>query len=291
VALESARPRAEEKGLRVEYVPASTPLYVDADPERLTQILDNLLRNAVTYTDKGSIGLRVAAEDGVARFTVQDTGIGVESHEIPLIFHAYQQRRVGQRSGGLGLGLALVQALVEAHSGAVSVESDGPGRGSRFSFTVPLANGPSASTKRSSVATRPVSRRILVVDDQRDVADSLGFLLRTLGQDVEVTYNGKDALASAKKRPPHVAFVDLAMPGMSGVEVARKLRKNHPELALVALTGDSAAHAAPQAPEFTHSLLKPVNEDLLTTLLHYLPTGPEPMASRRKPADSVEASE
>ncbi len=288
---ESARPQAEQKGLHLEYVPPSTMLYVDADPERLTQILDNLLRNALTYTDRGSISLRVVAEGGVARFTVRDTGVGIESHEIQRIFHAYQQRAIGHRSGGLGLGLALVQALVDAHGGTVSVESAGRDQGSEFSFTVPLASAPSSTRERSSAAPRPARRRVLVVDDQRDVADALGALLRTLGQEVEVAYGGTDALAAATKHPPQVAFIDLSMPEMSGIELARALRKKFPALPLVAVTGDSTAHSGPQAAVFTHSLLKPATDEMLATLLHALPLADERKGERRKPPDAIDAQQ
>jgi two-component system CheB/CheR fusion protein len=269
-AIESARPQAEQKRLRLEYEPPTDPLWVDADPERLSQILDNLLRNAVSYTDSGTISLEIRAEGPVARFTVRDTGIGIEEQEREQLFNAYQQRRIGQRSGGLGLGLALVRALVDAHGGEISVTSAGRGAGSAFSFTVPRTSEPAATPKREE-RTLPRSRHVLVVDDQHDVADSLGSLLRALDQTVDIAYGATQALELAEKHPPRVAFLDLSMPDMPGGALARRLRRRLPNLSLVAVTGDSMARST-QTDGFTASLLKPADADSLIALLHALPS-------------------
>ncbi len=268
-ALETVRSQASDKGLRLEYVPPGEPLYVDADPERLAQIFDNLLRNAVTYTDAGSVSLLLEADPSFGRVTVRDTGIGIDRGEGEALFKPYQRHPTDQRSGGLGLGLALVKALVAAHGGTVSYTSAGRGMGAAFSFTLPRVQAAAVKIPATRTPAQLPRRRVLVVDDQKDVADTLGEVLKSLGQDVTVVYDGGTAAEVARTQRPEFAFIDLSMPGMDGVELAKRLRQMYPDdnLALVAITGDPQAIAATNGTEFTHHLLKPATrEDLVGVL-------------------------
>lgn len=273
-ALDTVRAEADRKGLVLEY--ASTlqkPIYVDGDPERLAQVLDNLLRNAVTYTDGGKVTLLLESEPPVARIRVRDTGVGIGPEEAQALFKPYQRRPVDQRSGGLGLGLVLVKALVDAHGGTVSYQSGGRDKGSTFSFTVPLAQKPAVQTEPVHPDDGLPSRRVLVVDDQRDVADMLGAYLESLGQDVQVAYDGDTAAELAHTQRPDVAFIDLSMPGMDGLELAQRLRQMYPNnnLALIAITGDTQAGAGVQGTAFSRYLLKPATSHELGQLLRSLP--------------------
>ena len=268
-ALEVVGAEAERKGLALIYAPPAQSIYVEADPERLAQILDNLLRNAVTYTESGAVTLQLESEPRFARVTVRDTGIGIDPGDAEALFKPYQRRAVDQRSGGLGLGLALVKALVEAHGGTVSYKSGGRGNGSTFSFTIPLAQAPPAHALPKHAAERPAPRRVLVVDDQKDVADMLGSLLEHLGQGVRVAYDGEAAMEIARAQRPEVAFIDLSMPGIDGLELAQRLRRMFPNdnLALVAITGDPQAQIVARATEFTDYILKPAGTDDLLRVL------------------------
>jgi signal transduction histidine kinase/CheY-like chemotaxis protein len=268
-AVDTARPRADSKGLRIESHLPRTPAIIDADPERVAQVLDNLLRNAIGYTDRGTITLRVDEDAVAARVAVHDTGIGIERADAAHVFEPYQRGVNNLRTEGLGLGLALVKSLVEAHGGDVAVESDGPGAGSTFSFTIPLAGRPAASGTVERVAA-PQRRRILVVDDQRDVADVLALLLETLGQDVAVAYDAQTAVALARERRPRVAFLDVWMPGVTGSQLAHQLRAEFApgELTLVAVSGHDKHHARVVDGHFDQHLLKPVTVESIVALLN-----------------------
>ena len=212
----------------------------------------------------------VTADSASARVAVRDTGIGIDADARKALFKPYE--RSDRRSGaGLGLGLTLVKGIVEAHGGDVTVESEGRGAGSEFAFTIPLAD----AAPQQSAAERPnlpSRRRILVVDDQIDVATTFGAVLELLGQDVLVAHKGATALALARRHRPRVAFLDVSMPEMSGPELAYRLRQDFPpsELTLVAVTGYGEAYTRAESSLFEHHLLKPVTADALTSLLDML---------------------
>jgi CheY-like chemotaxis protein len=234
------------------------------------------LRNAIGYTDQGTITLRVHDDAVVARVAVHDTGIGIERADAVHVFEPYQRGVNNLRSEGLGLGLALVKSLVEAHGGAVAVESDGPGAGSTFSFTIPLAGRPAQSATVERVAAPP-KRRVLVVDDQRDVADVLALLLETLGQEVVVAYDAQTAVALARERHPEVALLDVSMPGATGSELAHQLRAEFAlgELTLVAVTGHDSHDARVVEGGFDQHLLKPVTVENVVALLNGVDASPD----------------
>jgi PAS domain S-box-containing protein len=274
-AVETVQPVIDMEGHQLELSLSPEPLWVHGDLLRLAQVVANLLNNAAKYTEKGGrITLCTAREDGQAVVRVRDTGIGLAPDALPRIFDMFFQaaRRTKDAHGGLGIGLSLVRGLVESHGGSVEAHSAGPGMGSEFVVRLPLDEGDGGENRqRQRLDERLVSRRVLVVDDNTDAADSLGMLLRLLGQDVLVAYDGPTALAQAEINPPDVAFVDLGMPRMDGYELARLFRA-HPALkdvVLVALTGWGQPEDRQRTKEtgFDHHLVKPVEAEALRQLL------------------------
>jgi signal transduction histidine kinase/ActR/RegA family two-component response regulator len=260
------------------------PLWVQGDCLRLTQIVTNLLTNAAKYTPaEGRITLSAARQVDSAVICVRDSGIGISESMLPRIFELFAQsdRARTRAQGGLGIGLTVVRRLVELHAGSVSARSAGEGAGSEFVVTLPLdrdesavINGPS-SAQSGSVAARPLpTLRILVVDDNQDSADSLALLLSAHGHDVRTAYDGPSALEVARTFKPQVALQDIAMPGMDGFEIARRLRDIPPtqKTALIALTGFSSEKdaCALRAAGFDHQLTKPLDFDDLQRLLQIL---------------------
>jgi CheY-like chemotaxis protein/anti-sigma regulatory factor (Ser/Thr protein kinase) len=267
-AVEAVRPRAESKGLTIECAAPATPVAVDADAERLAQVLDNLLRNAVNYTDAGVISVQAVTDGPFARISVKDTGTGIEASDIPHLFEPYQRGGRNRHGEGLGLGLAVVKSLIERHGGTVSVHSAGAGAGSEFTFTLPLATTDVAAPAVGPLV-QPPALRVLVVDDQRDVADMLAGLLETLGQQVTVAYDTDSALSLARRQRPQVAFLDVTMPGASGAELTHRLREEFPpsELMLVAVTGHEKDHAGVRVGQFDHHVLKPIAIERIIAVL------------------------
>jgi len=267
--LDSVRQQVEGKGLTLECQLPPGPVTIDADPERLAQILQNLVRNAVNYTQAGSIAVSVRRDETATRISVRDTGVGIDPKDAAELFAPYRQGNENSENGGLGLGLAVVKALVEAHGGTVAVQSQGRGTGSEFSVVIPSS---SATPVQDPVLDQePLDfRRILVVDDQHDVANSLAAQLEDLGQDVEVAYNAAEGLAKARLHRPELAFVDLSMPDVSGTDLARQLRREFPaaRLALIAMTGHGAAYAGARAEAFDQTLLKPITPQKLRHVLN-----------------------
>jgi two-component system CheB/CheR fusion protein len=267
-AIEAARPAAEAKGLDLRFDMPSDQITVDADPERLTQVLDNLLRNATTYTDRGAITVSVRREVSHARIGVRDTGAGLDAADMPALFKPYQQHPGKGPPGGLGLGLALVKALVEAHGGTVSVRSEGRGVGSEFGFTIPVSAEAVASTRSAAPVSLP-RYRVVVVDDDRDVGDAFAGLLESLDQEVMVVYSANDALQLVLNEPPRVAFIDLAMPEIDGWDLARRLRGQfrRQDLMIIAVTGHGTPSTTEPFRDFDHHLMKPVSRETVVELL------------------------
>ena len=268
-AADTARPLVGAKPVTITCALPDDALFVEADAERLAQVLDNLVRNAITYTAQGSITLSVTGEGSMARVNVRDTGIGLDAREARTVFEPYRRGRNSSPGEGLGLGLTLVKSLVEAHGGTIDILSDGPGTGCSFTFTLPLARLASGGDPRD-LPPLPARRRVLVVDDQRDVADTLAAILQGLNQDVSIAYDAGSAIAIARKRRPELALLDVSMPGTSGSELARQLRRIFPngELTIVAISGHDRLHARVQDGPFDRHLLKPATTDTVITLLN-----------------------
>ncbi len=245
-AVEGVQPAAQERGLSLSVSLPEPPIRVKADPTRLRQVVDNLLTNAVKYTDPGGqIQLTVCREGEEMVLCVRDTGIGIAPEMLPRIFDLFVQaeRRLDRSQGGLGIGLTLVRRLVEMHGGSVQAYSEGQGKGSEFVVRLPALPVDPAAEPPPLAPTEEKPRlaacRILIVDDNVDAADSLSILLHLEGHQTRVAYDGPSAVAAAQAELPDVAILDLGMPGMDGFEVAQRFRElpGGKDILLVALTG------------------------------------------------------
>jgi PAS domain S-box-containing protein len=243
-AAENVRPLCAEMGHRFTLQVPETPVLVNGDPTRLQQVLGNLLDNAAKYTDRGGqLLLAVTRDDQHAIMRVRDNGIGIAPQDQPQVFELFTQlHKPGQGRGGLGIGLAVVKQLVELHGGGIAVASEGVGRGSEFTVRLPLARLPDAPAQRGdeAVAALPGQQRsVLVVDDNRDTADTLAGVLQAQGFVVTTAYDGAGALRAFDSARPEIALLDLGLPDMSGNDVAAIIRSRSAGArpVLVAITG------------------------------------------------------
>jgi signal transduction histidine kinase len=278
-AVEAAEPAIERAGHQLAVALPEAPLALDGDRVRLTQVLVNLLNNAAKYTDPGGrIWLDVRRDGNDVVVSVRDSGIGIPPEALARVFDMFAQvhRAAGRGQGGLGIGLTMVKSLVELHHGSVEARSAGPGHGSEFVVRLPLAPDggipvPSPACEAAAPAAPLHGRRVLVVDDNHDAADTLALLLESDGADVRVAYDGRTALALADDFLPHSVLLDLGMPGMDGYEVARRLRldERYAETDIIALTGwaQDADRRQTRNRGFTHHLTKPVGMDALLRVL------------------------
>ena len=274
---EAVRPLLEERRHELTVSLPAGPLWVEADPTRLEQVLTNLLNNAAKYTDPGGhVWLSAARDGGEVVLTVRDTGIGIAPDVLTRVFDLFVQaeRRLDRARGGVGIGLTLVRKLVELHGGTVEARSAGPGKGSEFIVRLPAAIDPAGRELRQpsgGEAPRLPRRRVLVVDDNPDAADSLALLLRLAGQDARPAYDGPSALKLAAELRPDVVFLDIGMPGMDGYEAARRFRQmpGFADVLLVALTGWGQEEDRRRSAEagFDRHLVKPVEPADLEGLL------------------------
>jgi PAS domain S-box-containing protein len=255
------------------------PVHIDGDQTRLAQVFSNLLNNAAKYTDDGGQITLSATEDGEnVVVTVRDNGFGIAEELLPHIFDMFRQvdRTVDRSQGGLGIGLTLVRRLVEMHGGSVQARSEGLNRGSEFQVRLPRMAVPSADALEPPVRFEPSPRRfrMLVVDDNVDSADSLGIMLRLMGNDVEVAYGGAQAVELAGASTPEVVLLDLDMPNMSGFEACRLIRElpSGSRATVIALTGFGQAADRQRTRDggFDHHMVKPVDAAELMQLLGLL---------------------
>jgi PAS domain S-box-containing protein len=282
VAVETARPLIDYRQHELVVSLPDDPVTLEADPLRLSQVVGNLLTNAAKYTDpKGRIELSARVRDGELAIAVRDNGIGLAEEALPNLFTMFSQvdSAIDRAEGGLGIGLALVKGLVTLHGGTVDARSDGLGRGSEFVVRLPhRVLAPGASAEAAQVPRRRgtcADVRVLVVDDNRDAAESLGVLLEFAGYEVSLAFSGYEALEVGARDRPQAAIVDIGMPGMTGHEVAQRMRLEAwgRKVCLIALTGWGQDHdkQAARASGFDHHLTKPVDpaelESLLATLL------------------------
>ena len=276
VAVETSRPLIDSKRHTLTVELPSRPLEFAADPLRLAQVLSNLLTNAAKYTDPGgTIHLRATAEDGWLEIAVIDSGVGLTPEALSGVFKMFSQVTSSQHrsEGGLGIGLALSRGLVKLHGGTIEARSEGPGKGSEFVVRIPLRaiadSTPAAATATESVPTR--KRNVLIADDNRDAADSLGMLLQMNGHTVTVVHDGRQALANIEESRPDVALLDIGMPELDGYEVARRVRLDTRirDMTLIAVTGWGQAtdKARAAAAGFDLHFTKPVEPQRLIELL------------------------
>jgi PAS domain S-box-containing protein len=278
-AIETSRPAIDASRHAFSVALPDGPLPLRGDRTRLAQALTNILHNACKYTPEGGrIELSAARTDGAVVVSVADTGVGIPDDMLPRVFEVFQQvgRTIDRAQGGLGLGLTVVKRLIEMHGGSVWAESPGPGQGSTFFARLPLVEGARPEPARPPSGPRAVGtpRRALVVDDNRDAADSLVMLLELAGHAAVAVYSGDEALAAARQLRPDVVFLDIGLPGMNGYEVAERLRAESAERAcLVAVTGWGTEHdrARARAAGFDHHLTKPVEPEQVREVLARLP--------------------
>jgi PAS domain S-box-containing protein len=280
-SVDTLRPKLQFTEHRLEFSQPDEPLWVSADATRLAQIVDNVLENAVKYTDAGGrIEVRVSADRGAAVLRVRDSGLGIDADMRDKVFDLFAQAHTaeGDRRGGLGIGLAVVKRLVELHGGTIAVASEGLGRGSEFTIRLPRVDAPATSATAADAATpRGPARRVLVVDDNADVVLTLAAVLRQQGHDVRTARGGREALALASDEQPEVVVLDVGMPGMSGHDVARELRQRPggDALLIVAVTGWGSELDRLRTREsgFDAHLTKPVDADDLVRIIEAAPGG------------------
>jgi PAS domain S-box-containing protein len=278
-AVETARPLIDSKQQHLTIELPAEPVSLVADPLRLSQSVSNLLTNAAKYTDaKGKIALQVAVTSEEIAISVKDDGIGISPQALPRLFEMFSQveSAIDRSEGGLGIGLALVKGLVQLHGGEVDAYSAGAGLGSEFTIHLPSTLLASQGPKESAPSARnPVDagsrRRVLVADDNRDAAETLGMLLTLDGYEVLVVHGGLQALERVRLHRPDAAILDIGMPDLNGYEVAREIRAQtwgH-NIVLLAVTGwgqkDDVARA--KAAGFDEHLTKPVDSDQVIRLL------------------------
>jgi CheY-like chemotaxis protein len=273
-AVEMASPLLEQRRhfLRVE-VPASG-LLVDADAARLGQIAANLLINAAQYTEPGgNIAVTAWQENEQIKLSVKDNGIGIGPQLLPHVFDLFLQGRatLDRKSGGPGIGLSLVKALVQLHGGAVSATSEGPGHGSEFTVTLPALARPLSEANAPAFGVQmpraPRSERVVVVDDNRDAAELIGEMLSAVGHEVSVAHDALQALSLIARVKPTVMVLDIGLPVMDGYELASRIReefgKNSPRLIAVTGYGLDQDKARSRDVGIETHLVKPVNVEHL----------------------------
>lgn len=279
-AVELSRPLIEAQSHELSITLPEEPVYLDADATRLSQVISNLLNNAAKYTEKGGrIWLTAVRQGSQVAVSVRDTGIGIPAEHLSHIFEMFSQvaPALERSHGGLGIGLHLVRGLVQLHGGTVEARSS-PGKGSEFIVHLPVVEGPPPSPSEKTGENQPAQRqatfRILVVDDNRDAADSLAMMLRLLGHDIQTAHDGAEAVQTAATFRPDVALLDIGMPKMNGYEAARHIREQPwgKRMVLIALTGWGQEEDKRRATEagFHYHLTKPAEPGALEKLLEGL---------------------
>ena len=275
-AIEAAKPFLDSGGHAFEWEMSPQGLWVNGDASRLSQVVSNLLTNAAKYTaEGGNVRLVVDRDGSWARIRVIDNGLGIPSHMLHQIFDLFTQvnRTLHRAQGGLGVGLSLVRRLVEMHDGTVEASSQGLGLGSTFTVRLPMsaaaAREPAPPVAPEAQAGPPM--HVLVVDDNRDAADSLALVLEGLGHVARVAYSAQESLTVLEGFNPHVAFLDIGMPGTSGYELARALRAEpaYRSIRLVALTGwgEESDRARSLDAGFDLHVTKPIDTSTLESVL------------------------
>jgi len=276
-AVEAVRPVCESMDHELTVTLPPQRAYLNADPSRLSQVVGNLLNNACKFTETGGrIRLTVEREGKQALIRVQDTGIGIAAEQLPRIFDMFMQADTSfERSRhGLGIGLTLVKNVVEMHGGTVEAHSAGVDQGSEFVVRLPLLSAPLPPLPREPSgiqAGATVPRRVLIVEDNRDSADSLAILFKVTGHEVHIVHDGLKAVEVAATVQPHVILLDIGLPRLNGYEAARRIREQerHKDVTLVALTGWGQEEDRRRSEEagFDAHMIKPVDFAALTKLL------------------------
>jgi PAS domain S-box-containing protein len=275
-AVETSRPAIDAGGHALEVSLPQEPLEVDADPVRLAQVFGNLLTNAAKYTERGGRITLAARQEGTdVVVSVRDTGIGIAPEMLPRIFEMFSQAAPAMQraQGGLGIGLSLARGIVDLHGGRIEAKSEGQQRGSEFTVRLPLpvAEPGRDGAQPGAPAMLRLSRRVLVVDDNRDSADTLATLLQVLGCDVQVAYDGEEALRMAAAFKPDAVLLDLGMPRLNGFDTCTRMRAEPwgRHVCIVAVTGWGQDEDRRRTKEagFDAHMVKPADPGMLTELL------------------------
>jgi PAS domain S-box-containing protein len=283
-AVETARPAIEEAGHEFTISLPPEPVYLDADLTRLAQVFSNLLNNSAKYTERGGrILLSAERRVGEVSVSVRDTGLGIPANDLPRIFDMFSQvdRSVERSTGGLGIGLALVKGLVEMHGGTVTATSPGQGKGTTIEVRLPTlestavpAAGVASESERAPAGPR---RRILVVDDNRDSANSMAMMLMLMGNEVRTAHDGIEAIETAREFHPKAILMDLGMPKLNGYKATQRIREQPwgRDMIIIAMTGwgQEADRAQSHEAGCDSHLVKPVNLSELESLLTELEGG------------------
>jgi len=274
-AVEVARPLVDAAGQNLILELPDEPVYLHADRVRLAQVFGNLLNNSCKYTSSnGTIRLSARRIDDSVMVTIQDNGAGIPPDKLGSIFDMFMQvdRSSEQSQGGLGIGLTLVKRLVEMHRGSIEARSDGEGRGSEFIVRLPVVSESIVSTPVGDNGSKPATeRRVLIVDDNYDSADSLAMLLQITGNETFLAHDGVEALAAVEKYRPEVMLLDIGLPKLDGHEVCRRVREKPygRDIVIIALTGWGQEDDRRKSEEagFNGHLVKPVDYDRLLEIL------------------------
>jgi PAS domain S-box-containing protein len=273
-AVETVEPQLREKEHRISVTTSNyQPLYISGDLTRIVQCMANVLGNAAKYTDPGGeIRVRTRSEGSSAVIEVSDTGVGISAELLPRIFDLFVQgdRTLDRAQGGLGIGLSVVKRLVEMHEGEITARSAGLGRGSTFEIRLPRTERPQAQVADGSGISSP-PRRVLIVDDNVDAANTLAALLNSMSHETSTAFSGEEALEQLRTFEPDVVLLDIGLPVMNGYELAQRLRRN-PKLKhvrLIALTGYGQTEDRQRAlaEGFEEHLVKPVDVQTLERIL------------------------
>jgi signal transduction histidine kinase/DNA-binding response OmpR family regulator len=285
-AVESTRPLVDSRSHQLEVSAVPDGVWVEADPTRLEQVLANLLNNAAKYTEPGGrIWLTARQDDGAVEVRVKDTGIGLAPEMLPRVFEPFVQvdQSLERAQGGLGIGLTLVRSLVEMHGGTVHAHSAGLGQGSEFVVRLPVLAPSAAALPQPVAETMPAPARplrVLLVEDNKDSAESLATVLRLQGHEVSLVHDGPAALEAAAAFRPEVVLLDIGLPGMDGYQVAQRLRGElgFAEATLIALTGYGQEEDRRRSLEagFDQHIVKPVDHELLEQILRDKAAVPQP---------------
>ena len=295
-AVETAQPIIESQRHELTVSLPPEPIKLTADPIRLAQVINNLLTNAAKYTEPGGrIWLSGEQDGNQVTIRVRDTGIGIPTEMLPQVFQLFTQvdSSVTRSQGGLGIGLTLVKSLIELTGGSVEAKSDGLGKGSEFVIHLPTTWVGKSSVTLPTFIAPPVELstqyEILVVDDNADAAETLTTLLRFGGHEVHVVYDGPAALDWVQHHRPDIVFLDIGMPHMDGLEVARRIRSNfemgNPVLVAVTGWGSEDDRRRTQEAGFNFHLVKPVTQELISQVLSELNRGSD---SETNPSSEAE---
>jgi PAS domain S-box-containing protein len=284
-AVETTRPLIATRQHQLNITLPHEPVEVEGDLIRLAQAVSNLLNNAAKYTEVGGeIRLEAEVEGGEVTVRVKDTGMGISPVDLPQVFRLFSQvdRSLDRTQGGLGIGLTVVQNLIDMHGGRVEAFSEGAGKGSEFVIHLPVMTKP--VTRETVAVTNSIedgkriqpstAYRILVVDDNVDSAEGMAILLKFAGHQVQMAYDGLGALELARSFLPQVVLLDIGLPKMNGYEVANQLRQEvaFEKAVLIALTGYGQAEdrLRSKVAGFDHHLTKPIDYDVLSSLIYAL---------------------